>query len=240
MPEIYALAFGAHPDDVELSAGATLLKIISENKQVAVCDLSEGELGTRGSREIRRQEATKAAQLMGYTARVNLNLGDGNIADTQENRLKVIQIIRQFRPTSVFTCSPLERHPDHEHTARLIKEACFYAGLANIPTEHEGDLQTPHRPTYLFYYLQQVHIVPDLIVDVSETFERARQGVLAFESQFYRPGSNEPETHISRKEFLTGLEARARYFGELIGVKYGEPFVKENHIGIPHFSDVFK
>jgi len=240
MPNIYALAFGAHPDDVELSAGATLLKIISENKQVAVCDLSEGELGTRGTREIRRQEAREAARLMAYTERVNLNFGDGNIADTKENRLKVIEVIRHFHPTVVFTCSPLERHPDHEHTASLIKEACFYAGLTNIHTERNGEKQAAHRPKHLLYYLQQVHIVPDLIVDVSETFERSRQGVLAFESQFYRPGSNEPETHISRKEFLTGLEARSRYFGELIGVKYGEPFVKENLIGIPHFTSVFE
>lgn len=239
MPEVYALAFGAHPDDVELSCGATLLKLRKEGHRVAVCDLTEGELGTRGSRSERRREAKAAAEVMGYTDRINLNLGDGNIEHSQDNLLSVICIIRHFRPTLVLTSPPEERHPDHEHASRLVKEAVFYAGLQNIKTTYKGRTQAAHRPKHLLYYIQHLHIEPSFVVDVSETFEASRQGVLAFKSQFYRPDAKEPETRISRADFLPSLEARARYFGEKTGVKYGEGFIYPRMLGVSNLSALF-
>lgn len=239
MPEVYALAFGAHPDDVELSCGATLLKIQKEGYSVAVCDMTEGELGTRGSRAERRREAKAAAEVMGYVDRINLNLGDGNIEHNKDNLLAVICMIRHFRPTLVLTNPPEERHPDHEHTSRLVKEAVFYSGLQNIKTSYKGRTQAAHRPSHLLYYLQNLNTKPSFVVDVTETFEASRKGILAFKSQFYQPDSTEPETHISRPEFLTGLEARARYFGEQIGVKYGEGFLYPRTLGISNLSGLF-
>ncbi|NTV46085.1 MAG: bacillithiol biosynthesis deacetylase BshB1 [Chlorobiales bacterium] len=236
MPEVYALAFGAHPDDVELSCGATLLKLQKEGHKVAVCDLTEGELGTRGTPAERRREAKAAAEAMGYTDRINLNLGDGNIEQNRDNLLAIVCIIRHFRPTLVLASPPEERHPDHEHASRLVKEAVFYAGLQNIKTTYKGRTQTSHRPKHLIYYIQSLHTEPSFVVDVSETFEAARQGILAFKSQFYRPESKEPETHISRADFLTGIEARARYFGEQIGVKYGEGFIYPRILGVSNLS----
>ncbi|NTV46068.1 MAG: bacillithiol biosynthesis deacetylase BshB1 [Chlorobiales bacterium] len=239
MPEVYSLAFGAHPDDVELSCGATLLKLQKEGHAVAVCDLTEGELGTRGTRTERRREAKAAAEAMGYVDRINLNLGDGNIEHRHDNLLAVICMIRHFRPTLVLASPPEERHPDHEHASRLVKEAFFYAGLQNIKTSYKGRTQAAHRPSHLLYYLQHLNITPSFVVDVSETFEAARQGIYAFKSQFYRPDSKEPETHISRADFLTGLDARARYFGEQIGVKYGEGFLYPRTLGISNLSGLF-
>ncbi|MCS7013285.1 MAG: bacillithiol biosynthesis deacetylase BshB1 [Chloroherpetonaceae bacterium] len=236
---IYALAFGAHPDDVEISCAATMLKLHREGKSVVVCDLTEGEMGTRGSRKQRRKEAHAAAQILGYRERINLNLGDTRFLNSRENLLKLIAVIRRYRPTVVFAPQPVERHPDHERAAKLVADACFYAGLLKIKTKESGKVQARHRPKFLFHYLQDRFTLPSFIVDVSETFEESRQGVLAFKSQFFNPASKEPETHISRKEFLESLEARAKYFGELIGARYGEGFLYGNILPVRCFSAVF-
>ncbi|MDX2129413.1 MAG: bacillithiol biosynthesis deacetylase BshB1 [Chloroherpetonaceae bacterium] len=236
---VYALAFGAHPDDVEISCGAILHKIIREGKTVAVCDLTEGEMGTRGTVEKRYIESAEASKIIGYKTRLNLNLGDATFEVNTENREKLVKMIRHFRPHIVFAPQVRERHPDHERAAGLIKDACFYAGLKKIETVFQGQPQARHRPQYLFHYLQDHFEIPHLIVDISEEFEVGMNAILAFESQFYSPLSHEPETFISRKSFLESLEARAKTLGEVIGVKYGQGLLYGKPLGISHFSRVF-
>ena len=238
---MHTLAFGAHPDDVELACGATLLKIMDEGRRVAVCDLTKGEMGTVGTPESRHQEAALATKRMGYVAREALDLGDSELFYTKENLHALIRIIRKYRPDTVFGNPPDERHPDHMKASQLISDACFYAGLRKIETVENGEPQEPHRPKHLLYYIQFKQIEPDVIVDVSSTFERSRSGVLAFSSQFQRDAnSNQPVTMINRKEFLPGLEARARSLGEQIGVMYGEGFRLNSVLGIDRFTEVFK
>ncbi len=238
--KVYALAFGAHPDDVELACGATLLKIMSEGHQVAVCDLTRRERGTLGTPETRKSEAKDAAVVMGYQSRTTLDLGDSKLFYTEENLADIIRIIRHFRPNVVFANPPDERHPDHSKASKLVTDAFYYAGLQQLPTTMNGSLQEAHRPQHLLYYIQFKHLEPDFIVDVSETFDASRKGVLAFGSQFYREGTTEePLTLIKRKEFLTGLDARARYFGEQIGVVFGEGFRLSGTLGIRSFSSLF-
>ncbi len=238
--KVYALAFGAHPDDVELSCGATLLTIIDDGQTVAVCDLTQGEMGTLGTAETRKAESALAAKVMGYRKRITLDLGDSGLYYTEHALKEVIRVIRHFQPEVVFINPPDERHPDHIKASRLIHDAAFYAGLKKISTTHNGGQQQPHRPLHLLYYMQFKHFDPSIIVDVTATFERSRKGILAFSSQFYQKGvEDEPETMIKRREFLTGLEARARYLGEQIGTRYGEGFTLPGPLGITSFSTVF-
>jgi len=237
---VYALAFGAHPDDVELSCGATLLKIIDEGKRVAVCDLTRGEMGTLGSAETRKTEARDAMRIMGYLSREMLDLVDSELLYTPENLHAIISIIRKCRPEVVFCNPPDERHPDHMKASRLVHDACYYSGLQRLLTDTEEEKQHPHRPHHLLYYIQFKQLEPDIIVDVSATFERSRAGILAFSSQFYRDGqTGEPRTLINRHEFLTGLEARARSLGEQIGTMYGEGFLLPGALRIMDFSGTF-
>ena len=237
---VYALAFGAHPDDVELSCGATLLKIIGEGQSVAVCDLTRGEMGTLGTPETRKQEAETAAKLMGYQMRTTLDLGDSKLFNTEENLSEIIKVIRQFKPTVVFANPPDERHPDHIKASRLVTDACYYAGLQHLTTTINGKTQEPHRPGHLLYYIQFKHLEPDLIVDISDTFNASRDGILAFSTQFYKKGATpHSKTMINRPEFLTGLEARARYLGEQIGKLYGEGFKLSGIFGVTSFTGTF-
>jgi bacillithiol biosynthesis deacetylase BshB1 len=238
---VYALAFGAHPDDVELACGATLLKIMDEGYRVAVCDLTAGEMGTLGTAETRSAEAALATERMGYTARETLDLGDSELFNTKENLREIIRIIRKYRPETVFCNPPDERHPDHMKASRLVYDACYYAGLRKIETLDEGGRpQEAHRPHHLLYYIQFKQIEPEIIVDISSTFARSRGGIEAFGTQFHRKeNSDEPQTMINRKEFLPGLEARARALGEQIGVMYGEGFLLPTALGIGNFTQVF-
>ncbi|MBN1929975.1 MAG: bacillithiol biosynthesis deacetylase BshB1, partial [Chlorobiaceae bacterium] len=224
----------------ELSCGATLLKIMDEGRRVAVCDLTKGEMGTAGTPETRHREASLATERMGYVARETLNFGDSELFYTRENLHEIIRIVRKYRPDTVFCNPPDERHPDHMKASRLVSDACFYAGLRKIETVENGIPQQAHRPAHLLYYIQFKQIEPDIIVDVSSTFVRSRSGVLAFGSQFERDeNSNQPVTMINRKEFLPGLEARARSLGEQIGVMYGEGFLLHGVLGIDRFTEVF-
>lgn len=237
---VYALAFGAHPDDVELSCGATLLKIIAEGRRVAVCDLTRGEMGTQGTPESRRQEALDAMAIMGYASREILDMGDSELFYTKENLRDIVRIVRRHRPAVVFCNPPQERHPDHMKASKLVHDACFYAGLQKFETTLDGQAQLPHRPRHLLYYIQFRQLEPDIIVDVSETFDHSRKGILAFGSQFRRDEkSGAPVTLINRKEFLTGLEARAHALGEQIGARYGEGFVLSAPLGVNDFSGLF-
>ncbi len=238
--KVYALAFGAHPDDVELSCGATLLKLIDEGHAVAVCDLTQGEMGTLGTPETRKAESDTATKVMGYRERITLDLGDSKLHYTDQSLREIIRIVRYFQPDVVFTNPPDERHPDHMKASNLVYDALFYAGLKKIDTTYNGKKQLPYRPHYLLYYMQFRHFNPSVIVDVTTTFERSRQGILAFGSQFYKEeAENEPETMIQRKEFLSGLDARARYLGEQIGVRYGEGFTLPSPLGVTSFSALF-
>ncbi len=238
---MYALAFGAHPDDVELSCGATLLALIDEGRAVAVCDLTQGEMGTAGTAETRKNESLEATRLMGYNERVTLDLGDARLPYNNESLREIITVIRRFQPSVVFANPPDERHPDHMKASKLIYDALYYSGLKKIRTTFNSINQEPYRPKHLLYYMQFTHFSPSIIVDVSKTFERSREGIFAFGTQFYRERDlMMPETMIQRKEFITGLEARARYLGEQIGVHYGEGFSMPGPLGTRSLSALFQ
>jgi N-acetylglucosamine malate deacetylase 1 len=223
-PKLDVLAIGAHPDDIELACGGTVIKLIGQGKKVGLVDLTQGELGTRGSREIRAREAEAAAAVLGVTVRINLKMPDGNIEVTEENRGKLIQVIRRYRPDVLLMPHWFERHPDHEHAHRLAREAWFYAGLERIPTIDNGVQQEPHRPFKYFLFMQSYEFVPSFLVDISREFPRRMDAVRAFRSQFYDPDSQERETVLSAPEFFQALETRFAYFGRQAGVKYAEPF----------------
>ena len=235
-PKLDVLAIGAHPDDIELACGGTVIKLVKQGKRVGLVDLTEGELGTRGSREIRAREAASAAQVLGVSARENLKLPDGNIEVNEENRRKLIQVIRRFRPDVLLIPHWLERHPDHEHAHQLSREAWFYAGLERIETKDHGTRQEPHRPLKYFLFMQSYEFVPSFVVDISEEYPRRMEAVRAFRSQFHDPHSTERETRLSRPDFFERLETRLSYFGDRIGVRYGEPFYSVETVGL---SDLF-
>lgn len=226
------LAIAAHPDDVELSCSATIAKLISQGKKVGIVDLTQGELGTRGSKEIRAKEADASAKILGVSARTNLKMPDGDIEVNQKNIHKLIQIIRHYTPTMLLFPHWSERHPDHEHAHQLCKEAWFYSGLEKISTRWLGLSQKPHRPAKYFHYMQKYEFQPSFIVDVSDSYEKKRLALAAFGSQFYNPKSKERETLLSSKLFLESIYARDRHYGSLINVEYGEPFYSMEPLGV--------
>ncbi len=226
------LAIAAHPDDIELACAATVAKLTKERHKVGILDLTEGELGTRGAPDIRRTEAEKATAILGISARVNLRLPDGGIEVNKKNLIKVIQAIRHFQPDVLLIPHWQERHPDHVHTHNLAKEAWFYAGLEKISTTYQGKKQAPFRPKKYFHYMQKYEFQPSFIVDVSGVYNKKKESLLSFESQFYNPKSKEPETILSSKLFLESIYARDRHFGSLINVEYGEPFYSIEFLGV--------
>ncbi len=233
------LAIGAHPDDVELSASGTLLRQADLGYSFGLLDLTLGELGSRGSAEVRTQEAMAAAQLLGARFRVQLNLPDGFFEYSRESLLSIIRVVREHRPRIVLCNAPSDRHPDHGRAARLAADACFYAGLLKIDTcDTEGQLQQPWRPVSVFHYIQDQHLTPDFVVDITPYFERKMQAILSFRSQFYKPDASdeEPQTPISSKDFLDFMEAKARVFGRSAQVRYAEGFLCAR---IPAVSDLF-
>ena len=232
------LAVGAHPDDIELSCAATVAKLVRNGKNVGILDLTEGELGTRGSRSIRKKEAEESARTLGIEFRSSLGLPDGNIEVSRKNIVKVIEIIRTFQPDVLLFPHWLERHPDHEHANRLCREAWFYAGLEKIPTKAGGKSQEPFRPKKYFHFMQKFEFVPSFIVDVTADYQAKRTALGAFKSQFHNPNSKERETLLSSKIFLQSIEARDRHYGSLIGVEYGEPFFSVEPIGVGSFFDL--
>ncbi len=217
---IDVLFFGAHPDDVELSAGGTVAKFAKDGLRVAIIDLTRGELGTRGTPATRKREATNAARILGASFRQQLDFGDGNLQTGREQELQLIGLIRRTTPSLVFVSWPDERHPDHVRTGQVVTDASFYAGLKAIKTEHPA-----HRPQAVVYYLQNYLVDPSFVVDVSGSWKRKMRAVAAFKSQFFDPKSKEPKTKLSSPRFLEMIEARGKHFGEMIGTAYGEPFV---------------
>ncbi|MEW6702804.1 MAG: bacillithiol biosynthesis deacetylase BshB1 [Bacteroidota bacterium] len=224
------LVFAAHPDDAELSMGGTIAKLARIGFKVGVIDLSKGELGTRGSAAIRKQEAQNAAAILKLTHRENLGFKDGSLKFNEKYLKKIISRIRKHRPKILFAPYLNDRHPDHIGTSQLVKEAMFFSGLPKINTEYDNRFQEPFRPQKLFYYMQTYEFKPSFIVDISETFETKMKAVKVYDTQFHNPESIEPETFISQPNFLKFIEARAKYFGFKIGKDYGEAFFCEEEL----------
>ncbi len=227
------LAIGAHPDDIDLSCGGTIIKLVRQGHSVGMVDLTEGELGTRGSRDLRLREAEAAKAVLGAAIRENLRIPDGNIENTPENRIRLIRLIRTYRPDVLLIPHSMDRHPDHEHAHVLSRESCFYAGLEKIRTLEGGVAQEPWRPRAYYHFMQWFEFVPSFIVDVSEEYERRMEAVRAFRSQFFDPDSNERSTVLSTPEFMEMLRTRLEYYGDRIGKRYGEPFFSTAPIHVP-------
>lgn len=236
--KIDILGIVAHPDDVELSFGGTLLAHQQKGYKTGVLDLTKGELGTRGTPEIRAQEAEDAASILKLSARENLGIADGFFENNKENQLKVVEQIRRFQPRIVITNSIYDRHPDHTRGAQLVETACFIAGLKAVETKWEGTPQTAFRPEKLYFCIQSTAHEPDVLVDISDVIEERRNAINAFKSQFYDPNSKEPETFISSKGFMNMLEARALEFGQRVGVKYAEGFRVKHFLGVKDLFDL--
>jgi bacillithiol biosynthesis deacetylase BshB1 len=225
------LAVGAHPDDVELCCGGTLTKLVATGRRAGIVDLTEGELGTRGTRSIRLREAAAAGSILGCV-RENLGIPDGNIEVSQQNLKKLITIIRKYRPKLFIIPHWHERHPDHVHAHHLCREAWFYAGLRKITTTFKGQRQEPWRPDNYIHYMQWYEFTPSFIVDITDVYQVRLKAIKAHKSQFYDPSSKEPVTKLSDESFLDFVETRAKAYGSRIGVKYGEPFYSVESIGI--------
>jgi bacillithiol biosynthesis deacetylase BshB1 len=218
------LAIGAHPDDVELSCGGTIIKLVKQGRSVGILDLTEGELGTRGDRKTRAKESAKAASVMGVAVRENLKLPDGNIESHMDNRLRLVRAIRTWQPDVLLFPYPVDRHPDHEHAHVLCREAWFTAGLQKVATSVRGRSQDPFRPRAYYHFMHWYEFVPSFIVDVSAEFDKRMETMRAYRSQFYDPASRERETVLSTPEFLEMIRTKLEYYGDRIGKKYGEPF----------------
>ena len=218
------LAIGAHPDDVELGCSGTLAKEISTGKKVGIIDLTRGELGTRGNVEIRENEAISAAKILGVSFRENLNLKDGFFKNDTDHQLKLIQVIRKYRPKLILCNAIDDRHIDHPKAAKLVLDSCFLSGLKKIKTNLDGVEQNPWRPINIFHYIQWKNLEPDFVVDISDFFNKKISAVKAFKSQFYDGNETVHDTPISTKNFLDSIEYRARDLGRLTGVEYGEAF----------------
>jgi bacillithiol biosynthesis deacetylase BshB1 len=225
------LAFAAHPDDVELAASGTVMAHIALGKKVGIIDLTRGELGTRGSAELRDQEAAASSQILGISIRENLRMRDGFFVNDEAHQLKVIEMLRLYKPEIVLCNSEFDRHIDHGRGAALVHDACFLSGLRKIETTYKGEKQTHWRPRAVYHYIQDYYTKPDITFDITPYFERKLQSIKAFSSQFYDPNSKEPESPISSKDFMQFLDGRAREFGRNIGVTYGEGFTVKRVIG---------
>jgi bacillithiol biosynthesis deacetylase BshB1 len=229
------LAIGVHPDDVELGCSGTIINEIRRGKKVGIVDLTQGELGTRGSVETRYREAADAAMIMGVQVRENLRMRDGFFRNDEEHQLLLIRTIRKYRPDIIIGNILHDRHPDHGRAGQLIADATFLSGLAKIETaDEEGKGQEKWRPGYVLHYIQDWYHEPSLLIDISDVFEQRMKAVLAYQTQFYNPesGNNGPQTYISNPDFLETVTGRARMLGKRIGVKYAEGFTTEKMIGI--------
>jgi bacillithiol biosynthesis deacetylase BshB1 len=230
------LAFGVHPDDVELGCAGTLIAAVAQGKKVAVVDLTRGELGTRGTAATRDKEAADAAKAMGVHARENLEMADGFFQHDETNLRKVIVAIRKYQPEIVL-CNALEdRHPDHGRSSKLVADAAFLAGLRKIETEAGGEKQEHWRPHYVFHYIQDRYLKPDFLFDISDTFEQKIKAVLCYTTQFNTTDTSEPQTYISDPDFLNVIRARALMFGKRVGVKYAEGYLTTKMIAVNSFD----
>lgn len=232
------LVFTAHPDDAELSCAGTIISHVQKGKKVGIVDLTRGELGTRGTPEIRAAEAANATKVMGLSARENLGFRDGFFIDDEAHRLEVVKMIRKYQPDIILANAISDRHPDHGRAAKLVSESCFIAGLKMVETSLDDAPQQPWRPRAVYHYIQSVFITPDFVVDVSDAWEKKMEAIRCFKSQFHDPSSNEPSTYISSPEFMKMLESRGKELGHAIGAAYGEGFTKERHLGVNNLFDL--
>lgn len=230
------LAFGVHPDDVELSCGGTLLIEMVHGKKTGIIDLTRGELGTRGTAYTRKEEAAAAASILGVHVRENLEMRDGFFKNDEEHQLQVIQKLRQYKPEIVLCNAVEDRHPDHGRSSRLVSDSCFLSGLRKIETSLDGVQQEAWRPKYVFHYIQDRYLNPDFVIDVSSVFEKKLQAIRAYGTQFHNPELDEPQTYISTPGYLDSVIYRHKMFGKMIGVDYAEGFVTEKMIGIESFD----
>lgn len=232
------LAFGAHPDDVELGCSATLAKEVSLGKKVGIIDLTRGELGTRGSVAIRNTEAAMAAEILGVQVRENLDMRDGFFVNDESHQLRVIEMIRKYQPEMVLCNAIADRHIDHGKGSQLVSDACFLSGLTKIETHHNGQKQAAWRPKMVYHYIQWQSIAPDFVVDVSAFMDVKMKAVQAYASQFYDPNSTEPVTPIASKNFLDSIEYRAMDLGRLVGVAFAEGFTVERYLTVNSLTDL--
>lgn len=234
--KIDILAFGAHPDDVELGCGATLAKEIFLGKKIGIIDLTRGELGTRGSAEIRDQEALEAAKILGVEFRENLNFADGFFQNSPENQFEIIKRIRRYKPEIVLCNAIQDRHIDHGKGSKLVSDACFLSGLRKIETFFEGKPQDFWRPKHVYHYIQWENLKPDFVVEVNDFIQRKLEAVLAYKSQFYDPNSKEPISPIATKNFQESIEYRAKDLGRLINAEFAEGFTTERFVAVESLS----
>lgn len=232
------LAFAAHPDDIELAASGTILKHISQGKKVAVVDLTQGELGSRGTIDTRYEEAANSSKILGLSDRTNLKMRDGFFEITEVNLKLIIEQIRKYQPEIVLMNAPSDRHPDHGRGSQLVSRACFLSGLLKIETSIDGESQEKWRPKVVYKYIQDHYLKPDFCVDITEFADKKIESILAFKTQFYNPDSTLPETPISGLAFLEFVKSRMREFGRPIGAEYAEGFIVERTIGVNDLFDL--
>lgn len=232
------LAIGAHPDDVELGCSATIAKEVSLGKKVGILDLTRGELGTRGSAEIRDEEAKNAAIILGVEVRENLAFADGFFLNDKSHQLEVIKMIRKYRPEIVLCNAIDDRHIDHGKGSKLVSDSCFLSGLRKLETRLDGEVQEAWRPKFVYHYIQWKNLEPDFVVDVSGFIDKKIESVMAYKSQFFDPQSKEPESPISSQNFIESVKYRAQDLGRLIGVDFAEGFTAERPIAVSNLDKI--
>ncbi len=239
MMKLDILVMAAHPDDAELACSGTIVSQIQQGKKVGIVDFTRGELGTRGTPEIRIAESAASTAILGIHARENLGIRDGFFRNDEESQLKLIQVIRKYQPDIVLANALEDRHPDHGKGAQLAIDACFLSGLRKIETQDErGNPQAAWRPKHVFHYIQDRYIKPDFVIDISAHWDIKEQSIRAFKSQFFDPNSTEPDSYISSPDFLEFIRARSMEMGHKIGVKYGEGYQSQRTIGLDGFGDL--
>ena len=232
------LAIGVHPDDVELSASGTILKHIALGKTVGLLDLTKGELGTRGSANLRTEEANEAAKILGVSVREQLDMPDGFFENNEIYQKQIIQIIRKYQPEIVLCNAISDRHPDHGRSAKLAADACFYSGLSKIETRDQNLIQTVWRPKAVYHFIQDHFIEPDFVVDISAHMDKKLESILAYSSQFFNPNSKEPETPISSQHFIDSVKSKNIILGRSINCAYAEGFTVNRYIGVENLFDL--
>lgn len=232
------LAFGVHPDDVELGCSGSLLSLMHQGKTAGIVDLTLGELGTRGTADTRRTEAAAAANAMRIAVRENLEMADGFFLHDETNVRKIITVLRKYRPEIVFCTAPHDRHPDHGRSSKLIEDAAFLSGLMKIETTFNNEAQEAWRPKYVFNYIQDRYIEPDFVMDISDFMDKKLEAVLCYRTQFYADGNKGPQTYISTPQFFESIKARALQFGKTIGTQYGEGFLSKKTLGFKNLDSL--